>query len=67
VHGFVLRDADDREGLVAAMRAMTDDATRTRMRSACLALRPKLAYEHHVATLLDVYGRVVASKTAARG
>jgi UDP-glucose:(heptosyl)LPS alpha-1,3-glucosyltransferase len=54
-HGFVLESADNAEGLVAAMRAMCDEATRTRMGEACLALRPRLAYDAHLDTLIGVY------------
>jgi UDP-glucose:(heptosyl)LPS alpha-1,3-glucosyltransferase len=55
VHGFVLDSADDQPALVAAVRAMLDPAARDRMRAACLALRPRLAYEHHLDTLLSIY------------
>jgi UDP-glucose:(heptosyl)LPS alpha-1,3-glucosyltransferase len=55
VHGFVLESADDARGLAAAMREMCDDAARGRMREACLALRPKLAYDAHLDTLIGVY------------
>jgi UDP-glucose:(heptosyl)LPS alpha-1,3-glucosyltransferase len=57
-HGFVLESADDREGLIAAMRALCDEAVRTRMRGNCLALRPKLAYGAHLEALLNVYAQV---------
>jgi hypothetical protein len=56
-HGFVLESADDREGLVAAMRALCDQAVRARMRGNCLALRPKLAYGTHLDALLEIYAR----------
>jgi UDP-glucose:(heptosyl)LPS alpha-1,3-glucosyltransferase len=57
-HGFVLESADDRQGLVAGMRALCDEAVRTRMRGNCLAMRPKLAYGAHVEALLGVYARL---------
>jgi UDP-glucose:(heptosyl)LPS alpha-1,3-glucosyltransferase len=60
VHGFVLESADDIEGLVGAMRAMCDREARGRMREACLALRPRLAYGAHLDTLIGVYEGVVA-------
>jgi UDP-glucose:(heptosyl)LPS alpha-1,3-glucosyltransferase len=66
VHGFVLPSADDREGLVRAMRAMNDTGARARMRAACLALRPALAYETHLQTLLNVYGRVAEAREGGR-
>jgi UDP-glucose:(heptosyl)LPS alpha-1,3-glucosyltransferase len=58
-HGFVLDSADDHPALVAAVRALLDPATRARMRAACLALRPRLAYEHHLDTLLSIYQQVL--------
>ena len=62
VHGFVLESADDAEGLVGAMRAMCDHERRGRMREACLALRPKLAYDAHLDTLIEIYERAVLRK-----
>ncbi len=56
-HGFVLESADDRDALVAAMRALCDQAVRARMRENCLALRPKLAYGAHLEALLEIYAR----------
>jgi UDP-glucose:(heptosyl)LPS alpha-1,3-glucosyltransferase len=61
VHGFVLESADDAAGLTNAMRAMLDDAVRARMRTACLALRPELAYETHVSRLTAIYEGVVTA------
>ena len=55
--GYVLADADDSEALVAAITSMCDDTTRRSMRERCLALRPRLAYETHLRTLLAIYGR----------
>lgn len=55
-HGFVLPDPRDVDRLAGAMRAMLHDGTRRRMREACLALRPALAYERHVDELLRIYG-----------
>jgi UDP-glucose:(heptosyl)LPS alpha-1,3-glucosyltransferase len=64
VHGFVLKSADDAEGLTRAMRAMADDAARARMREACLALRPQLAYETHVNRLTTIYDQVASKRRA---
>jgi UDP-glucose:(heptosyl)LPS alpha-1,3-glucosyltransferase len=61
VHGYVLDSADDLESLTGAMRALCDPATRQRMRAACLELRPRLAYETHLATLESIYARVARS------
>jgi hypothetical protein len=57
-HGFVLESADDHAGLVAAMSALGDAEARARMREACLALRPRLAYGAHLEQLLRAYARV---------
>ncbi|MEX2152791.1 MAG: glycosyltransferase family 4 protein [Gemmatimonadaceae bacterium] len=59
VHGFVLDDPADVDALTDAMRRMLDPELRSRMSHACLELRPKLAYENHLRTLLGIYGRVV--------
>jgi UDP-glucose:(heptosyl)LPS alpha-1,3-glucosyltransferase len=60
-HGFVLENADDATGLVAAMRALCDGAARARMRANCLALRPRLAYDAHMDALLRVYSSIIAA------
>lgn len=57
-HGFVLPDPADVSALAAAMRKLLDDPTRTQMRQACLALRPRLAYERHLDELLRIYGEM---------
>jgi UDP-glucose:(heptosyl)LPS alpha-1,3-glucosyltransferase len=67
VHGFVLESADDVDGLAAAMRTMCDNATRARMREACLALRPRLAYDTHFDTLMRIYQGVSDRRTRPSG
>jgi UDP-glucose:(heptosyl)LPS alpha-1,3-glucosyltransferase len=57
-HGFVLDDADDAAGLVAAMRALCDPTRRSRLRANCLALRPRLAYDAHIDALLRIYSSI---------
>ena len=57
VHGYVLKDPPDVDALADAMRKMMDPARRRAMREACLALRPKLSFEHHVDELLRIYER----------
>jgi UDP-glucose:(heptosyl)LPS alpha-1,3-glucosyltransferase len=57
VHGYVLKDPTDVDALAAAMRRMLDPERRRAMREACLALRPRLSYEHHVDQLLRIYER----------
>jgi UDP-glucose:(heptosyl)LPS alpha-1,3-glucosyltransferase len=54
-HGFVLDSADDAAGLAAAIAALCDADARARMRRACLALRPRLAYGEHLDQLLRAY------------
>lgn len=54
-HGIVLPDPADVEALAAAMRVMLDTGRRRAMSAACLALRPRLSYAHHVEELLKIY------------
>ncbi len=58
VHGFVLDDPDNVDALADAMRKMLDPDRRRAMSEACLALRPKLSYEHHLDELVRIYRRV---------
>jgi UDP-glucose:(heptosyl)LPS alpha-1,3-glucosyltransferase len=55
VHGFVLDDPSDVVALAQAMVRMTDSTFRRQAAQACLLLRPKLAYEHHLNTLEQAY------------
>ena len=64
-HGFVLKDPADVGTLADAMRTLCDDDRRREMSQACLALRPALAYGHHLDELTRVYERVVAASGAA--
>ena len=57
-HGFVLPDPADVGALADAMRKMLDGPAREAMSQACLALRPRLAYEHHLDELERVYNGV---------
>jgi len=57
-HGFVLSDPADVNALANALRRLLDEAARKRMSAACLALRPRLAYERHLDELSRVYERV---------
>lgn len=61
VHGFVLRDPQDIPALAAAMRKMLDDSARLVMHEACIALRPRLAYEHHLDELIGLYQRALGT------
>jgi UDP-glucose:(heptosyl)LPS alpha-1,3-glucosyltransferase len=61
-HGFVLSNPAYVDALAAAMRDLCDDDRRREMAEACLALRPRLAYEHHLNELLAIYMRVIAAR-----
>lgn len=62
VHGFVLPNPGDINALVNAMRQMLNPDTRGAMARACLALRPRLSYEHHLDELIRVYQQVTGSR-----
>jgi UDP-glucose:(heptosyl)LPS alpha-1,3-glucosyltransferase len=61
VHGRVLDDPDDIDALAHAIRMVLDRKRLSKMRSACLALRPKLSQARHIDTLLSVYATRVVS------
>lgn len=58
LHGFVLRDPSDIPALAGAMRQLLDRGRRQAMSAACLTLRPRLSYEHHLDELLRIYAGV---------
>jgi len=58
IHGYVLANPADVEALAGAMRKLLDPDRRGQMSRACLALRPRLAYAHHLEQLLAVYAQV---------
>ena len=58
LHGYVLNDPGDVEGIAAAMRQFLDPATRAAQREACLALRPRLSYERHLDQIESLYAGV---------
>ena len=62
VHGFILDDPTDVPALADRMRRLLDPELRARMSRACIDLRPKLAYEHHLSTLLAIYSRIIAER-----
>ncbi len=66
-HGFVLGDPGDVAALAEAMRRLLDPALRRRMSQACLGLRPRLAYEHHLRTLLGIYDQVLRRRRGSGG
>ncbi len=67
VHGYVLKDPTDVDALADAMRKLLDPERRRAMSEACLALRPKLSYGHHLEQLMAIYDRAVASRGPGRG
>jgi UDP-glucose:(heptosyl)LPS alpha-1,3-glucosyltransferase len=63
-HGFVLPQADDVDVLAQSMRKMLDPQLRSRISTACLALRSNLSYEHHLNCLIEIYQRVARVSVA---
>lgn len=57
-HGYVIDDPADVVSLAASMDAIADDSRRASMAAAALTLRPALAYQRHLDTLLAIYERV---------
>jgi UDP-glucose:(heptosyl)LPS alpha-1,3-glucosyltransferase len=62
VHGRVLNDADDVGALVTAIRDVISPQRRAALREACLALRPRLSFEHHLDQLEAIYQRALSSR-----
>jgi UDP-glucose:(heptosyl)LPS alpha-1,3-glucosyltransferase len=60
-HGWILDEPGDPR-LAETLRKVTDSQVRARLRRACVELRPVLSWEHHLETLLGLYGRVVRKK-----
>jgi UDP-glucose:(heptosyl)LPS alpha-1,3-glucosyltransferase len=65
-HGYVLRDPSDVESLARGMTQLLDPGVRAAQREACLALRPRLSYEHHLDQLESLY-KTRATAAAAGG
>jgi UDP-glucose:(heptosyl)LPS alpha-1,3-glucosyltransferase len=64
-HGYVLSDPSNVEALATAMRKLMDPARREQMSRACLELRPRLAYAHHLEQLLAVYSSLGRAEPSA--
>jgi UDP-glucose:(heptosyl)LPS alpha-1,3-glucosyltransferase len=64
-HGYVLDDPQDEMALAEAMRRMLDPQHRQAMRQACLALRPRLSYAHHLDELMRIYEQVNRRRRSA--
>jgi hypothetical protein len=56
--GFVLRDPNDAVAIASVIRQMLDPDRRAAMSAAALALRPRLAYDHHLDALEKIYSWV---------
>jgi UDP-glucose:(heptosyl)LPS alpha-1,3-glucosyltransferase len=54
-HGYVLPDPSDVAGLARGITQLLDPTVRAAQRDACLALRPRLSYEHHLDRLESLY------------
>jgi UDP-glucose:(heptosyl)LPS alpha-1,3-glucosyltransferase len=57
-HGYVLADPSDVAGLARGISELLEPRTRQARRDACLALRPRLSYEHHLDRLEGLYRSV---------
>jgi UDP-glucose:(heptosyl)LPS alpha-1,3-glucosyltransferase len=55
VHGHVLADPNDTEALATAIHDIISPQRRAALREACLELRPRLSYEHHLDQLEAIY------------
>jgi UDP-glucose:(heptosyl)LPS alpha-1,3-glucosyltransferase len=64
VHGYVLPDPRDVAALAEAMRKMLDPARREQMSRACVELRARLSYEHHLDQLEGIYRKVIQSRSS---
>lgn len=63
-HGYVLRDPGDTDALARTFLDLLNDVRRAAMHHACLKLRPKLAYEHHLNELVRLYERAMRKRIA---
>lgn len=62
VHGFVLPDPADVDALAGRMRNLLDRDARSAMSLACLELRPRLSYEHHLEELSEIYRGIASGR-----
>lgn len=58
VHGFVIDNQSDLEGLTETWQSLLNDALRSKMSQAALDLRQKLSWECYISKLLQIYGQV---------
>ncbi|MCS7032881.1 MAG: glycosyltransferase family 4 protein [Phycisphaerae bacterium] len=60
--GLIVPDPNDVPRLTEAMKAMLDERRRDTMSQAALMLRPKLSYDEHIKSLLELYQRAITRK-----
>lgn len=65
--GSVVADPLDVAGFAAAMRKISDSATRERFSAACLAERPRFSYSAHVDAIEAIHCRAAAGRTPSTG
>ena len=63
VHGHIIADPNDTDALVTAIRDIISPQRRASLREACLALRPKLSYEHHLDQLEAIYRQIQSARS----
>jgi len=63
MHGFVLEDPTDVDGLAAAMQKLMEPARRAAMSEACVQLRPALSYPKHLEKLVEIYQAAIRAKS----
>ncbi len=62
-HGYVLSDPGNVVALAEAMAKLMIPRHRSAIAEACLHLRPRLAYEHHLSELLEGYAMAMDRKS----
>ena len=55
VHGHIIADPNDIDAIANAIREIISPHRRAALREACLALRPRLSFEHHLDQLEAIY------------
>jgi UDP-glucose:(heptosyl)LPS alpha-1,3-glucosyltransferase len=63
VHGHVLADPNDVDALVTAIRDVISPQRRAALREACLSLRPRLSFEHHLDQLETIYSKAHSARS----
>ena len=63
VHGRILSDPRNLPDLAAAIRDLLDPRKRAAMAQACLDLRPRLSYDHHLDQLIEMYQQFQSARS----